>query len=362
MKIKPLFIIATIGIVVGIGSVIFYNQSVKSQPPITVNYNPYDKGIYATGIIESFQGNGSNVNIFPYVAGEVTNIFVTQGQTIKKGTPILAIDDSIQREIVAKDEAQAKAALTQLQELKAQPRKENLAVANAQVDYARASLVNAKDQLDKVKKAYTIDTKSVSKNVLDNAMNAYKIATENLKLAEKQYDLVKAGAWSFDITNQQYQYAAAMKAYQADKALLDKYIVRSPNDGMVLRILAAKGDYVTPQGGFDPYTQGAGPLIQMGVVAPHMAVRCYLDEILVPNLPKAAKLEASMYIRGQNNHAIPLEFVSIQPITIPNIELSDQRQQRVDVRVLPIIFKFKKPTEVNVYPGQLVDIYIKGKK
>jgi len=26
--------------------------------------------------------------------------------------------------------------------------------------------------------------------------------------------------------------------------------------------------------------------------------------------------------------------------------------------VLPIIFKFEKPKDVNLYPGQLVDVYI----
>jgi HlyD family secretion protein len=28
---------------------------------------------------------------------------------------------------------------------------------------------------------------------------------------------------------------------------------------------------------------------------------------------------------------------------------------------LPIIFKFKKPEDINIFPGQLVDVYLKGK-
>jgi HlyD family secretion protein len=38
--------------------------------------------------------------------------------------------------------------------------------------------------------------------------------------------------------------------------------------------------------------------------------------------------------------------------------LSDQRTERVDVRVLPIIFRFERPKDIDVYPGQLVDVYI----
>jgi HlyD family secretion protein len=33
----------------------------------------------------------------------------------------------------------------------------------------------------------------------------------------------------------------------------------------------------------------------------------------------------------------------------------------VDVRVLPVIFRFQRPTDVAVYPGQLVDVYIQVK-
>ena len=64
-----------------------------------------------------------------------------------------------------------------------------------------------------------------------------------------------------------------------------------------------------------------------------------------------------MSIRG-TNIKIPLEFVRVQPFVSPKIELSDQRQERVDVRVLPVIFRFEKPKDLNLYPGELVDVYI----
>jgi HlyD family secretion protein len=42
----------------------------------------------------------------------------------------------------------------------------------------------------------------------------------------------------------------------------------------------------------------------------------------------------------------------------PKIQLSDQRLERVDVRVLPVIFRLKIPKDVTLYPGQLVDVFI----
>lgn len=362
MKTKKLFIIAILGLLAGVISVYVYKAKIVSQKPLAVNYNPYNTGIYASGIVESFQTNGSNVNIYPEVSGKVIKILALDGQNVKKGDPLLAIDDSVQRAIVAKDLAQAKAALALLEELKAMPRKEVLDVSISQLKSAQASLKNAQDQLEKLYKSYKLNPKSVSKNDLDNAINAVKIAKANLDVAQKQYDLVKAGAWIYDITNQEDQYKATVQTYWSDRALLDKFVIKAANDGVVFRMTADVGSYVSPQGVYDTYTQGMNPIIVMGVVEPYLAVRCYVDEILVPRLPKPESLEAKMMIRGENNYAIDLEFVRMQPYAIPNIELSDGATERVDVRVLPIVFKFKKPADINIFPGQLVDVYLKGKK
>ncbi|MGA7748936.1 MAG: efflux RND transporter periplasmic adaptor subunit, partial [Gallionella sp.] len=82
-----------------------------------------------------------------------------------------------------------------------------------------------------------------------------------------------------------------------------------------------------------------------------------IDEILISRLPHLSQMHARMSIRGTNIN-IPLEYVREQPYVSPKIELSDQRTERVDVRVLPIIFRFAKPKDFTLYPGQLVDVYI----
>ena len=362
MKIKTLIIIAMLGIIAGLSSVYIYNVKPKPQTPLTINYNPYQEGVYASGIVESFQPSGSNVNIYPEVAGKITKIIATDGQAVKRGDPLLILDDSVQRALVYKDYAQAKAAWTLLQKLKAQPRPEDLDIATANVTYAQAVVKNAQDQLKKIQTAYNLNHQAVSKNDLDNTINNLKIAKASLEVAQKQCALVKAGAWSYDINNQANQYLAAVQLYNSDQALLDKFVVRAQTDGIILRMAGAVGSYVTPAGIYDTYTQSMIPVVTMGAPQAYLAVRCYVDEILIPKLPKPELLTAKMLIRGQNNHAIALEFFKIQPYTIPNIQLSNEVAQRVDVRVLPIVFKFKKPQDINIFPGQLVDVYLQGKK
>jgi len=79
--------------------------------------------------------------------------------------------------------------------------------------------------------------------------------------------------------------------------------------------------------------------------------------VLLQRLPSAGEIDAYMFIRGSSSK-IPLRIVRFQPNVSPKIELSNQRTERVDVRVLPVIFSFERPKDITIYPGQLVDVYI----
>ncbi len=358
MRNKVLFTLAIVGLLAGlVGAYIFGIEKKPPPPAFKPASNPYAKGIYANGIIESYQVNGENINIYPEVAGTITGILVAEGQSVRKGTPLLMIDDSVQRATVAQQRSQAEAALALLEELRAQPRRESLEVARAQVDLAGASLKNAQDQFDKQRKSYTLNPKSVSKIDLDNAENAVKVARANLEVTRRQYELTNAGAWIYDIRNQERQYDALTKAYTASNALLAKYTIRAPSDGSILSINAAVGSYVSPQGTYDTYTQGSSPVFVMGSAQKYIGVRCYIDEILVHRLPEPPRMKAKMFVRG-TDISIPLEYVRVQPYVSPKIQLSNQRTERVDVRVLPVVFRFAKPDKLPLYPGQLVDVYI----
>lgn len=358
MKNKIIFTLSILGILAGTATAYFFSIKKPPLPPaFEPASSPYTAGIYAEGIVESAQTSGENINLYPEVTGAVKEILVTEGQQVKAGDILLRIDDSVQRATAAQQGSQAEAATALLEELKAQPRKENLDVANAQVVSAAATLKTTQDTLQKEQAAYEMDSRSVSKDVLDNAINAAALAKANLEVAQRQYDLMKAGAWVYDVRNQERQQHALERAFTASTALLAKYTLRAPRDGIVLAINTIVGNYASPQGSYNAYTQGADPIIIMASSPASLHVRCYIDEILVPRLPTDPKMKAQMSVRG-SNVKVPLQFVRVQPFVSPKIELSDQRQERVDVRVLPVIFKIEKPKDLNLYPGELVDVYI----
>ncbi len=310
MRNKIIFILAFIGLLIGLVSAYILGIEKKPQPPaFNPASNPYAKGIYTEGIIESYQTNGSNINIYPEVPGVIVRIPVSEGTTVNKGAPLILIDNSIQRATVEQQKAQ--------------------------VALAGASLKSTEDQLDKLKKSYELDPRSVSKNDLDNAENAAKVARANVEAVQKQYELAKT--------------------------LLYKYTIRAPISGVILSINTAVGSYISAQGTYDTYTQGFDPVLVMGGSQTYIEVRCYIDEILIHRLPEASELKATMLIRG-TDISMPLEYVRVQPYVSPKIELSNQRTERVDVRVLPVIFRFEKPKSISLYPGQLVDVYIGEKE
>ena len=196
-------------------------------------------------------------------------------------------------------------------------------VQRANTELAAANLKVARDQYDKRRAAYDADPKSVSKDVLDTAEDAVIQTTAALKAAN---------------------------------ALLQYYSVKAPIDGVVLAVNATVGGYVSSQGDYDTYTELFDPLVIMSSPQAYMQVRCYVDEILVSRLPSHWHIQAQMQITG-TDIKVPLEFVRVQPYISPKIELSNEKQEQVDLRVLPVIFRFEKK-DAPVYPGQMVDVFI----
>ena len=323
MRHKFLFVLAALGLLAGIVSAYVSAQQPSAQPPVfNPASNPYADGIYANGIVESRQDQGANISIFPEVAGPVTHILVREGDSVRAGTPLVQIDDSVQRQTTAQQQAQ-------------------IAVASAQIASAKASVKTATDTLAKLEATYRSYAGAVSKDQLDDARNAADVARSNLIVFEQEH-------------------AEQINTAAAASALLQKYTIRAPQDGVVLSINTAPGSYVSSQGAYDVYTQGYLPLVVMGSKAGDLEVRCYVDEILIARLPKSSELHARMYIHG-TNFSVPLVYERTQPYVSPKIELSDQRLEQVDVRVLPIIFRIAAGIPIRLYPGQLVDVYIRGK-
>jgi hypothetical protein len=62
-------------------------------------------------------------------------------------------------------------------------------------------------------------------------------------------------------------------------------------------------------------------------------------------------------LKGRTDYRIPLSFVRIEPYVVPKKALTGENTERVDTRVLQIIYRFDPP-RFPVYAGQQVDVFI----
>ena len=66
---------------------------------------------------------------------------------------------------------------------------------------------------------------------------------------------------------------------------------------------------------------------------------------------------ATAFIKGRRDFPIALKFVRIEPYILPKQSLTGESSERVDTRVLQIIFHFSQPG-LPVYVGQQMDVFL----
>src|SRR5690242_9255174 len=89
MRNKVIFVVSAFGLVLALVSAFIFSRQPAAQPPLfKPAANPYARGIYSNGMIESDQAQGANINIYPEVSGPITQILAAEGQSVHKGDPL----------------------------------------------------------------------------------------------------------------------------------------------------------------------------------------------------------------------------------------------------------------------------------
>lgn len=238
-----------------------------------------------------------NIPIGSSYADVITDIYVQVGDCVKKGAYLFKTD-------TRRFEAQLKEALKEQ--------------AVAQADYR-----NQEMQFSYYKNL--TDKNAVSKQAYTNAEYNKKIAYEKLEKAK-----------------------ATIKIYASD---IERSMVRAPIDGQVLEVNIRVGQYANQASVNDQ------PLILFGNTQ-DLHLRIDIDEEDAWRYEKGSP--AIAYVRGNYSIMIPLEFVYLEPYIIPKKSLTGSDVERVDTRVLQVVYRFKKE-KIPVFLGQLLDVYIQAR-
>ena len=283
--------------VAGIGfGIVTVVKGNKVNPPAPPVAAP-SKAPYQTFVAGSgiVEASTENIAIGTEIAGLVSQIYVQIGSQVKAGDPLFTIDDRATRAQLAQQEAAVQ-------------------VAEATLDQATNQLALAE--------ALT-DSRALSHQELLNRRDAVAVAAA--KLAQSRAD------------------------FQAVQTDLDRLTVRAPVDGQVLQLKVHLGEFA--QTGVL-----AQALILLGRIDP-LCVRVDVDENDAWRVK--AGVPATAFLRGNRDIQAPLKFVRFEPFVIPKTSLTGDTTERVDTRVLQVIYSFDRG-QLPIYVGQQMDIFIEA--
>ena len=145
--------------------------------------------------------------------------------------------------------------------------------------------------------------------------------------------------------------AAAQAASGAARTEIDRLVVRAPIAGEILAVNIRPGEFVSTMGGGN-----AQAFIQMGQTNP-LHVRVDIDENEVARV--ALGKDAVISPRGAAELHVNATFVRAEPLVIPKRSLTNSAAERVDVRVLQLIYALPESDAFRV--GQQIDAFIPAK-
>ena len=287
--------------ILAIVAVIFVIRTVimgSMPPPIAAPVVQPAQAPYETFVAGSgiIEASSENISIASPLAGVIKEVFVRAGDKVSVNQPLFSLDD---RSILAE-----------------------LLVNEAQVTKAKASLADAETQL------------SIYRGVKDERA----ITRGELLKRESALLLAQAGVAQADAT------------VMASRTTIDRMTIRSPLNGEVLQLRARVGE-------FAPAQIMITPLMVLGTVYP-LGVRVDIDENDAWRVESGRPGLATL--RGNTALSFPLTFVRFEPYVVPKRSLTGESTERVDTRVLQVIYSFDRGT-LPIYVGQLVDVFIESK-
>ena len=255
------------------------------------------------------------IDIGTALSGLVTDLRVQPGDYVSKGQPLFTVDDRAARSRIS----EANAAIAE---------------ARAAISEAQAARATAQQQLALYRNVE--DSAAVSRAEVIRAEGEASAANNRLKLARARL-------------------AAAQASAGSAQTELGRLTVRAPMSGEILEVNIRPGEFVSTMGG------NTQPFIRMGETRP-LYIRVDIDESEATRVDLGKP--ATVSPRGAAEQQVQAKFVRAEPLIVPKTSLTNSASERVDVRVLQILYELPAPAEGEqalFRVGQQIDAFIPAK-
>jgi multidrug efflux pump subunit AcrA (membrane-fusion protein) len=338
----------------------------QANPPVEPPRSPFGTNVSGAGIVEA---QSENISIGSSLPGVVTRVRVKVNYQVRGplqpfqvawiawgpivlvptdgprlGDPLFELDDRQLRAELRYRQANLDNARSQLAKLEQMPRPEEKPSSKAKVLEAEANAAAQQNLLERARGLYA--RQAMSEEDVVTREQAHRVAKAQLDRAKADDNLLLAGAWDADKFVAQSAVEQAEAQLQQTQTDLDRLIVRALVDGQVLQVNVRPGEFV-----------GAPPsqaLIVLGSIK-QLHVRVDIDEHDIPRFRENLPAEASL--RGDPSQKFPLRFVRVEPYVIPKKSLTGDNTERVDTRVLQVIYAIDNG-KTPLYVGQQMDVSI----
>lgn len=316
----------------------------KEPPPFPPPAKMLETAVGAVGLVEA---NTENIAVSTAVPGLVTSVFARSGDKVKAGQPLFSLDDRDLRAELLVRQSELRLARAELEKLARLPRPEDVPPAEARVREAQANFRDARIQQDLIESVS--DRRAIREEDLQRRRQAAKAAEAKVDEAKAELSLLKAGAWQKDIDIARARVEQAESRVKRVTTEIERLTMRAPVDGMVLQSNIRLGQFAQ--------TGSLGtPLMILGSISP-LHVRADVDEHDAWRVRQGAAAMASP--RGNGLLKIPLRFVRFEPYVVPKKSLTGDSTERVDTRVLQVIYRVAAD-DPSFFVGQQVDVYIES--
>ena len=346
-------------IIAGLLLIFAFSYAIRSQrpsliksPPVIPATSPFGDVVAGTGFVEPSTDASTQaiISVGSQLSNIVVKVAVRVDQEVQQGDLLFELDKrNTAAEFLVRQAALATAG-AQLKKLELQPRPEEVPPLEAQFLANSATLATAIDVRDRDQKL--IATKAITAQEAFAAEEAVQNAQAQVEVSRANLNLLKAGAWEPDKAIARAAVEQAKASLEQTRTTLNLLEVRSPVAGTILQVNLRPGELVS--------TQASQSLIVMGNLKPYH-VRVSIDEEDIPRLKLNAP--ASAFLRGDlKRREIPMSYVRIEPAVVPKSSLTGANTERVDTRVMQIIYAIDPENplvkERKILIGQLFDVFI----
>lgn len=312
-----------------------------APPPYPPLQTPFLHCLAASGTVEARNGN---IAVAAPCPGVVAEVLVEAGQKVSLGTPLFRLDDRTLQAELRTRKAHLATARAQLARLEQGPLSDEVLASAARVGEARASLAMQRARLEHEQNLHRLELSKPQQ--VAELTAAVAAAREHLTQVEAADRLLRSGPTQTEKAVLRAAVAEAEAAMVQAKTELDRLTVCSPVQGMILRVNVHMGETVGLHSSLPPVVLGQGSPFHL---------RVEIDEEQIARLRPSAS--ACAVPRGQNDPTLTLHLVRIEPLVVSRHTFTGDLRERVDSRVLQVIYELPEGT-TPLHVGQRLDVFI----